>query len=389
MEHITNISFSAYKKFAGDESIEIRPVTILVGKNSSGKSSITKLFPMLRCSLSDTSLKTAVSLSNDGVYLATSYRNLSHNGYSTGLALGVSLSNGIRIQLELTIGEKGEFYVQRYTLVNKGQKYELKLKNNQNTYSCEQLGNEYKKSDFFGFIHKALFKDLSLEVGFEVSIDYIGPLRAVPQPIIPTIVDTDYVGHDGANAYSMLCLDSKLASEVSLWFEETFGCKIEVNEPQLGTFQLMVHKPYMDKFYSNIADEGMGIGQVLPIVTRCLKPVENSLIVVEQPELHLHPAAHAEIARLFAKTSKTNKQSYVVETHSLNFLLGVRDAVVDKKIPFGIEDVIIYFIDEDETGSYLTPIYVNNDGTLTEWPRGVFNESNDILMQILKKANEQ
>lgn len=389
MERIEEISFSAYKKFAGEETMKIRPVTILVGKNSSGKSSITKLFPMLRCSLSDMSLKTALSLNNDGVSLATSYRNLSHNGYSTGLVIGVSLSNDIKIKLEFTIGDKGDIYVQRYILDRKNETYELNLKPNKIKYSCKELSNEYEKTDLAGFIHKGLFKDLDIDLGFDLAIDYIGPLRTTPQPFIPTVEDTDYVGHDGANAYSMLCLDSSLAGEVSKWFKETLGCELVVKEPQMGTYQLMVHKTYMDNFDSNIADEGMGIGQVLPIVTRCLKPVADSLVVVEQPELHLHPAAHADIARLFAKTSKTNNQSYVVETHSLNFLLGIREAVVDKEIQFSSDDVIIYFIDEDETGSYLKPIYVNSDGTLSDWPSGVFYESKEILMQILKKSEQK
>ena len=117
---INKISFTAYKRFAGTEELEIKPVTILVGKNSSGKSSITKLFPMLRCSLSDLSLKSALSLSNDGVSLSTSYRNLAHNGYSDGLAIRVTLYNGMDIKLEFTIGTKGELIVKLYSLVFEG-----------------------------------------------------------------------------------------------------------------------------------------------------------------------------------------------------------------------------------------------------------------------------
>lgn len=386
MDQIKEISFSAYKKFADDENIRIRPVTIIFGKNSSGKSSITKLFPMLKSSLSDMSQKSPLLLNNDGVSLATSYRNLSHNGYSTGLSIGVFISNGIKIRLEFTIGEKGEFYVQRYILNMGNSTYELKLKNNKTIYSCKELGCEYQRADFSGFIHKGLFKELGITLGFELSIDYIGPIRATPQPLITTIVDTDYVGHDGTNAYSMLCLDSELVSVVSAWFEKTLGCNIVIKEPQLGTYQLMVHKPYMDKFDTNIAEEGMGIGQVLPIVTRCFKPVAGSLVVVEQPELHLHPAAHAAIARLFAETAIANNQSYVVETHSHNFLLGIQDAVVDNNMPFSSSDVAIYFVDEDETGSHLQPITIDEKGLLSYWPNGVFNESFELITSIYNKT---
>lgn len=385
---INKISFTAYKRFAGTEELEIKPVTILVGKNSSGKSSITKLFPMLRCSLSDLSLKSALSLSNDGVSLSTSYRNLAHNGYSDGLAIRVTLSNGMDIKLEFTIGTKGELIVKLYSLVFEGKSYTLKLKNNQTTYSCAELGNEYSKSDFSGFIHKGLFRYLGIEQSFDLSIDYIGPLRINPQPLITTVMDTDFVGHDGAGAYSMLCLDPDLTKKVSAWFLTTLGCSLEVREPQLGSYQIMVHKLYMDKFDSNLAEEGMGIGQVLPIVTRCLKDVPDSLIVVEQPELHLHPAAHADIARLIARTSKESHQNYVVETHSHNFLLGIQDAIVDDTIPFDASDVVIYFVDEDETGSYLSTITIDKDGYLSDWPEGVFNESYELINEINRKSKK-
>ena len=385
-EQITKISFSAYKKFAGDEELEIKPITILVGKNSSGKSSITKLFPMLRCSLSDMSLKMPLSLNNDGAILATSYRNLIHNGFSTGLAFGVTLSNDIDIKLEFTSGSKGDFYAHRYVLNYKGKVYELKLKNNLTIYSCEETGSEYERSDLSGFIHKGLFKELNIPVGFETAIDYIGPLRIMPQPIVTAVMDTDYVGLDGANAYSMLCLDSNLTDAVSKWYESTLGCKVEIHEPQLETYQVIVNKPYMGKFGVNIAEEGMGISQVLPIVTRCLKSVEGSVVVCEQPELHLHPAAHADIAKLFAITSKVNKQNYVVETHSHNFLLGIQKAIVDKDVDFKPSDVIIYFVDEDDTGSYLSPITIDENGILSDWPEGVFNESYELINSINKKS---
>lgn len=383
---INKVSFSAYKRFSGTEEIEVKPVTILVGKNSSGKSSITKLFPMLRCSMSDLSLKSALSLNNDGSILSTSYRNLAHNGYSDGLAIGVTLSNGIEIKLEFTIGTKGDLIIKIYTLVFNGNSYTLKLKNNQTTYSCTELGNEYSKSDFAGFIHKGLFRDLGIEQGFELSIDYIGPLRTNPQPLITTVMDTDFVGYDGAGAYSMLCLDAELAKKVSDWFDTTLECRIEVKEPQLGSYQIMVHKPYMKNFDSNLSEEGMGIGQVLPIVTRCFKFVPDSLVVIEQPELHLHPAAHASIARMIAKTAKENNQKYLVETHSLNFLLGIQNCIVDQEMSFHTSDVEIYFVDEDETGSFLRKITIDDDGNLSDWPEGVFNESYELINEINRKS---
>lgn len=68
----------------------------------------------------------------------------------------------------------------------------------------------------------------------------------------------------------------------------------------------------------------------------------------------------------------------------------MRDAVVDQDIPFGPEDVIIYFIDEEEEeGASLKEIFIEADGNLTDWPRGVFNESYELLRKIMQKAQKQ
>ena len=385
---LNKINFTSYKKFAGTEFLEIRPVTILVGKNSSGKSSITKLFPMLRCSLSDFSLKGPLSYKNDDVELSSSFQGLSHNGYSTGLAFGINLTNGINIQVELVAGKKGELIASVYNLTWKGKTYTLKLKSNQETYACLEPLKEYKVSDLSGFIHRELFKDLELSTDFPQDIDYIGPLRKMPERTL-TSNGTDkynYVGKDGINAYSMLYWDDTLIKKVSLWFEENFDSKVNIKSlTEPNSYQILFNKPYMGEYEVNIVDEGMGIGQVFPIIVRCLNKIEGSIIAIEQPELHLHPAAHESLAKLFATTSKENNHSYIVETHSANLLLGIQEAVVDSNIDFSSDDVIIYFVDEDESGSYLKQINIDENGMLDDWPEGVFNESYEIISRINRK----
>lgn len=388
------ILFDSYKRFSNDEKIEIRPVTILVGKNSSGKSSITKLLPTLAKSFSNELKKSIMLLETDGVSLGVSYQSLCHNGNSTGLALGVEYKNGIHIKADLIASPKDEIQIYKYTVRKGGQEHTLKQAADRTSYICEETGKPYPVSGFSGFIHKDFFKDLEIETEpLSFNVDYIGPLRSEPQRNYYTGGElSDNVGPKGDNAYQLLCADEALARHVSAWFQENFnGCRLRV-EPggEKGAYLIQMNKPDNKEYWVNIADEGMGMSQVLPIVTRCLHNVPQSIVVIEQPELHLHPAAHAELALLFARSSKQYEQSYIVETHSENILLGLRDAVVDQDIPFGPEDVIIYFIDEDEEeGASLKEIFIEADGNLTDWPRGVFNESYELLRKIMQKAQKQ
>lgn len=389
------ILFDSYKRFSSDEKIEIRPVTILVGKNSSGKSSITKLLPTLAKSFSNELKKSIMLLETDGVSLGVSYQSLCHNGNSTGLALGVEYKNGIHIKADLIASPKDEIQIYKYTVRKEGQVHTLKQAADRTNYICEETGKPYPVSGFSGFIHKDFFKDLEIETEpLSFNVDYIGPLRSEPQRNYYYTGGelSDNVGPKGDNAYQLLCADELLARHVSAWFQENFnGCHLRV-EPggEKGAYLIQMNKPDNKDYWVNIADEGMGMSQVLPIVTRCLHNVPQSIVVIEQPELHLHPAAHAELALLFARSSKQYEQNYIVETHSENILLGLRDAVVDQGIPFGPEDVIIYFIDEDEEeGASLKEIFIEADGNLTDWPRGVFNESYELLKKIMQKAQKQ
>ena len=73
--YLGSVSFSSYKRFADSETIEFAPVTVLIGKNSSGKSSVLKLLPMLETSFSGLLKKSVIKFDNDGV-VPVSYTHL-------------------------------------------------------------------------------------------------------------------------------------------------------------------------------------------------------------------------------------------------------------------------------------------------------------------------
>lgn len=383
---INKISFSSYKKFHRNEVMELRPITLLVGKNSSGKSSIIKLISMLSDAFNPTG-------KFDGIALPEAYSEISHNGYSEGLSVGATFSIETDIHIDLLPGERHGSVAQKYTVIHNGNYYELVRKPGGELYSCEQLYSEYPKTDFDGFVNRNFLQSIGVNPNdLKQVVDHIGPLRVIPDSTIDIRANTDAVGLSGEGAYQMLYFNDALSQNVSNWFDSTFGgCKMKIvpSKEDSSTFRVMFSKPYMREYTSNIINEGMGISQVLPIITRCMHTVKDSIIVVEQPELHLHPAAHSSLAHLFAQTSKINNQKYIIETHSYNVLLGLCEAVVDPQIDISPEDVIIYFIKETEKGSELKSITIDSDGTLSDWPSGVFNESYDLLRSIQKKASTE
>ncbi len=117
------------------------------------------------------------------------------------------------------------------------------------------------------------------------------------------------------------------------------------------------------------------MSQALPSVVRAYMPEENTLIILEQPELHLHPAAHGDLAELFAISAKQHNYDYLIETHSETFVLRLRNLIAQGRLSH--KDVLIYWIGEEEGNDkkFLKRINVNDSGEVDYWPPGIFSES--------------
>jgi len=101
----------------------------------------------------------------------------------------------------------------------------------------------------------------------------------------------------------------------------------------------------------NIADVGFGVSQVLPVLVALLVAEPGQLVYIEQPELHLHPRAQVALAQVLADAANRGVR-VVIETHSDLVLLGIQTLVADKKHPSHIsnEDVIFHWFERDEQG---------------------------------------
>ena len=101
---------------------------------------------------------------------------------------------------------------------------------------------------------------------------------------------------------------------------------------------------------------------------------EKTLIIIEEPETHLHPAAHGSLAERFVDSYLEDKnKNYLIETHSQNFVLRMRRLVAEGKIK--PDDLAIYYVDFDENESFLTEIKVDELGGVESWPTGIFGET--------------
>ena len=123
-----------------------------------------------------------------------------------------------------------------------------------------------------------------------------------------------------------------------------------------------------------LPEVGVGISQILPILVMGLLSPANSLLIIEQPELHLHPFVQARLGDFFMGLAKCKKQC-IIETHSENLVSQLRLHIVQAG---GLEksDCMIYFVDQDEKGAAkFEKIDISPNGNILNWPEGFFDEA--------------
>jgi predicted ATPase len=129
---------------------------------------------------------------------------------------------------------------------------------------------------------------------------------------------------------------------------------------------------------------GFGISYVLPIVVTCLIAEPNSVVILENPESHLHPLGQSRMGQFLAQMATSNIQ-IVVETHSEHLINGMRIAAVNKENSFSPDDLSINFFTKDEDDNAVVKnIQIDERGELSEWPDGFFDQAEQDYLTILK-----
>jgi predicted ATPase len=228
---------------------------------------------------------------------------------------------------------------------------------------------------------------------FTSQVRYLGPLRFDPSTTQRQFSsgELDDVGSRGEHA--ALVYQSNQLAEIEYY--NPFSRKVEVATLQVALDSWIRYLGVADQIRAEatgisdviwkvilkpeqnprvLLDVGFGVSQVLPILVMGLLAPEHTLLIIEQPELHLHPRVQARLGDFFVGLSKCNKQC-LIETHSENLVNQLRYHIVAAG---GQEksDCIIYFVDQDEKGAtQFEPVEISPQGNILNWPSGFFDET--------------
>lgn len=223
----------------------------------------------------------------------------------------------------------------------------------------------------------------SLKKSF-LSVKYLAPIRASSERFYRfQDLQVDEMDHTGSNIAMILnAMTDNEKNKFQEWTGINFGFIAFVTAD--GSHYAIKIKTENDSEEHNINDMGYGFSQVLPIIISIWLEIQNPsdsdkevIFVIEQPELHLHPAYQTKVANLFAKVvsavNGTDRSiKFIFETHSQSMIDALGDCVQQKII--SNEDInIVIFEKNKDLGSTTVMAQFDDEGYLINWPIGFFS----------------
>jgi hypothetical protein len=230
---------------------------------------------------------------------------------------------------------------------------------------------------------------MALRMEAEATLNQLIHLTSIRAPLLGVYENRppgNYLRPTGDEAPYLLNESPRLLEAVSDWYATNLDVKGLSVQAEAAAFRMTVGSSRSDH---NLARAGQGIQQVLPVVTYLKAMVADVIdagtMVVEEPELHLHPSAHGALADLAVDAVKARPTAQVIiETHSENLLLRLRRRVATGEL--SPDDVNFVWFDQVGGGTQIKEILIRRDGTVTDWPSGVFAEDLDEVRAIARAA---
>ena len=271
-----------------------------------------------------------------------------------------------------------------------------------------------KEKDEKDFGYEPLPEPLGILTGAVIeeflALRYLGPLRDDPRPVydIASSADPSHVGYKGEYTAAVLDLFSNEVVDFVSPSDETFS--VSRRELKDAVQAWLTHFAIADSFSTkeegklghrltiqskgtsrqlDLTNVGVGVSQLMPIVVMARISDPGSILLFEQPELHLHPRVQQLLADFFLAVTKTGRQC-IVETHSEYLINRLRRRIAESDWASDLKEKVgVYFVNHTERGSTFQSIKINDYGAMPDWPIGFFDQGPSESDMILRAAQKK
>lgn len=426
---ITELEAENFKSWKDTGSLQFAPLTGFFGANSSGKTSILQVLLMLKQTTerpSDWNEPLYIGDEESLVNLG-SFEDIIH-GHKEDLILGISvswkLSQTMRIERistdslsfsssiikeyerqelvdfcymvdrrDFKIEREGQGHIFKYRDVDRRTGDVIFRPVNVASYRCYGVVGRDKRLEAFT-ICRAAFENLFS------NIHYLGPLREHPRHHY--IWEGDHpvdVGQRGEKMVSAL-LSARVRrlsvdEQIQKWVKRLELIDSYRLDPVSGkeqSYEFHVTE-YNGKLQVKLTDVGIGVSQVLPVLVLCYYAPEGSILILEQPEAHLHPKAQSELADVLIDVVQNRNVKIILESHSEHLLHRLTRRIAEDSL--SAEDTALYSCQINDGKSSAEKLKVDDYGNISNWPLNFFgDEMGDLAAKARaeikrKKANKQ
>ncbi|OGG46358.1 MAG: hypothetical protein A3F84_03205 [Candidatus Handelsmanbacteria bacterium RIFCSPLOWO2_12_FULL_64_10] len=407
-EGITGITVSGFKSISREQSIEIRPLTLLAGANSSGKTSMMQPLLLLKQTLEAPYDPGALLLDGPHVKIPSVdqlFSGISKGEHAVRFHVGIReeynarlttyfkkrTGEGLEVEKMAFVDVEGESTIFRLNMEHEAiisalpsslKDWYKKLKDKPKfAIERQRCFLEVVSKTMPGYAHFSLTPNANIPFIFYIrDLIYIPENRGIPEPAYTTTpLGTTIPG----------IFEKYFASIIVQWQREKNKDKVEKlsnDLERLGLTWKIIAKPIGDtkvellvgrlpravrggaRDMVNIALVGSGVPKVLPVLVALQVAEPGQIVYLEEPELDLHPRAQYAMAEVLADAAKRGVR-VVVETHSSLLLLGVQTLVAKAEGKLSPEKVKLHWFKRGKDGSTeITSADLDEAGAFGDWP---------------------
>lgn len=376
-----------YKPFGGSFELPLAPLTVVFGRNGSGKSALVRLPALLveaqRISPGD---RPGLPAQARGMSFGTTLQDFRHGRVADEFDLGFELSDGLRVEWTIARAQGSSVVasvqeVRGWTLTTAGQVQTPDAK------------------DVFSRLIPLTSTSQPSAAGAGLwpipTVAHLIASRGLPRELavpVPPNLPSD-VGSRGQHTLQVLAGFHAQGRDLTLlqeWAGRCLNVELDVRDVQGIERSVAVQcRPKGRGTWSMPADLGTGVGHALPLLVQCgvvtlAQPGEQvpSMIVCEEPEAHLHPRAQADVADVLILAAQTGRTTCLVETHSETFILRLR-----RRLAEGLlrpDEVAFCWVDDEGSVTRTILLSANDEGDIEGWPTGWFGAALDETNALLR-----